>query len=203
MTRDLPLFTRRSGLALLGMSALGACMPRISDVNPVNKLNRDFRPIAFVSKPIPLKVERIVVSRTTRETAEELPIDADFVVPLEQIARLWPRQRLEAVGGGFDARYIIEDASAVARRNPDGGEVVLATIQVRIEVDTLYGVRDAETGARVESELRISGAPNIAERQEMLHSMAISMADKLDEQLTAAIAKNLQRQISPAARKAG
>jgi len=118
------------------------------------------------------------------------PADADFFVPPEQIARLWPRQRIGAAGGQNDLRYIIDDASAISRQ-VEGGEVVVATVQVRLVIATTYGIEEAGAGARVESEIRFDGIPSTIERQEALHRISQDIAAKLDAQLVLSIQQQL------------
>lgn len=176
----------RVAAALFAALALGAC------ASPTMRLNPDIKPIEFVSAPIPLSIEQIEIARPQRKIAEQNPVDADFVVPLESIARLWPEQRLEARGGQVKAVYSIEEASAISRQAGDE-EVIISIVQVRIALVRLdNGQIVTGTGARVESELRLSGSPNMIERQEAFHDVALEIADKLDEQLTAAIAKNFR-----------
>lgn len=179
--------TRRG--ALLGMAATtAACASRTNPPNPV------FAPIAFPGAPIPMLTDRIGVTVRPRTASDVSPADADFVVPPEQIARLWPRQRLGAAGGQYAMRYIIDDASAISRPT-ETAETVVATIQVRLIVSTPYGVKEAGTGARVDSEIRFEGVPSLIDRQEALHRMSQEMAAKLDERMTRSIQQNLSRYI--------
>lgn len=176
---------RRASLALLGGAlVLGGCASRTNPLNP------DIAPISFDTPPFQLGVEQIQLLIRPRLGSGTTPVDADFVIPPEEIAKLWPRQRLQATGGAFDATYIIDDASAVSRQT-DEGELVVATMQVRLVLNTTYGVEEAGAGARVESELRIKGNPSIVLRQELLHGMIIEMAAELDKQMTSSINRTL------------
>lgn len=183
--------SRRGALLGLAAATLTGCASRTNRPNPV------FSPIAFPGQPIPLATDRIEVKVRPRVRPEVSPADADFVVPPEQIARLWPRQRLRAVGGQYAIQYIIDDASAISRPTEDG-EVVVATIQVRIVVTTPYGIEEAGTGGRVDSEIRFRGATNIIQRQEALHRLSLDIAAKLDQQLTEAVQRQLGRYIAGA-----
>ena len=60
---------------------------------------------------------------------------------------------------------------------------------------TPYGVEEAGTGARVDSEVRFDGFPNIIERQEALHRLSQDIATKLDNQLVLSIQRQLGRYI--------
>lgn len=176
--------TRRGFVAVLTATGLSACAPRTKRLNP------EFLPINFSGAPIPLDVTAINAVVRPRVTSDVSPADADFVVPPEAIARLWPKQRLRAAGGQNTVRYIIDDASAVSRTT-ETGEVVVATIQVRLVMITPYGIEEAGAGARVESEVRFDGFPNMIERQEALHRVSQDIAAKLDDQLT----RSVQRQL--------
>ena len=183
--RDMNRVTRRGLVSLLAAATLvGACAPRTKRPNPV------FEPISFFGQKIPLTVNRIEVVVRPRVSGDDSPADADFVVPPEQIARLWPKQRLAVTGGQNTLRYIIDDASAVSRVI-DGGEVVVASVQVRLIVVTPYGIEEAGAGARVQSEVRFTGHPSIVERQEALHRVSQDIAAKLDAQLTRSVQQRL------------
>lgn len=182
------LVTRR--FALLGAAAiLGACASRTNAPNPV------FTPIAYPGAAIPIQADRIEVTVRPRIAADRSPADADFLVPPEQIARLWPRQRLATAGGQYRIRYIIDDASAISRSDQTG-ETVVATIQVRLVVTTPYGIEEAGTGARVDSEIRFEGAPSLIQRQEALHRMSQELAANLDERLSRSVRQKLGRYIA-------
>ncbi len=188
------LITRRNGILTLGAFMLGAC------ASPTIPLNPDIAPIAFEGGRFPIKVDVIRLNIRPRLAAGgAIPADADFVVTVEDIAKLWPNQRLQAVGGAAEAVWIIDDASAVSRRTPQG-EAIFGSMQVRLVVLDAEGAEKASAGARVESELRISGTPNIVTRQEMLHSMVIEMAAELDKQMGASIARTLPAFIGATAR---
>jgi len=188
------LITRRNGILTLGAFALGAC------ASPTMPLNPDIAPIAFEGGRFPIKVGVIRLNIRPRiDASGATPIDADFVVTVEDIAKLWPNQRLQAVGGPSEATWIIDDASAVSRQTPEG-EVVIGSMQVRLVILGEDGSEKASAGARVESELRISGSPNIVTRQEMLHSMSVQMAAELDKQMGGSIARTLPNYIAPTAR---
>jgi|GEM_PF-2368940 len=176
--------TRRWALALLAMSGLAACAA------PTKLPNPEFAPIAFPGGPIPLAITKVNVVVRPRVGGDASPADADFFVPPEQVARLWPRQRIGVAGGQNELQYIIDDASAVSRQ-VDGGEVVVATVQVRLVIATTYGIEAAGAGARVESEVRFDGVPNIIERQEALHRVSQDIAAKLDAQLVLSIQQQL------------
>ena len=171
---------------LAGGALLAGCAARTNPLNP------DIVPISFDAQPYALGVSDVRLLIRPRLGADESPADADFVVTPEDIATLWPKQRLQATGGSFGATYIVDDASAVSRRTREG-EVVVAIIQVRLVLNTTYGVEEASAGARVESELRITGDPNIAQRQELLHGMIVDMAAELDKQMIASINRTLGR----------
>jgi hypothetical protein len=184
--------TRREGL--FGMGALGLFAGCASPTMP---LNPDIAPISFDGAPFPLRVETIrLLIRPRVPVPNAVPIDADFVVPVEEVARLWPSQRLQAIGGPLDATYTIDDANAISRPTPEG-EIVVGTIQVRLVLNDRAGVEQASAGARVESELRIGGAPSIVERQEMLHRMAVDMAAELDTQMAASVNRTLRQYSGP------
>lgn len=182
--RDTDPITRRSAVTLLVASGLSACASPVKRPNPV------FEPIGFSDGPIPLAVNKVEVTVRPRPNSDVSPADADFVVPPEQIARLWPRQRIAATGGQDTLRYVIDDASSVSRTT-ETGEVVVATIQVRLIIGTLYGVEAAGAGARVDSEVRFEGFPSLLERQEALHRLSQDMAAKLDAQLVLSIRQQL------------
>ena len=175
------------GFIALAAIASGCAGPSATRLNP------DFEPIRFVSDPIPLRLAQVSLTQKPRAVGLATPVDADFVVSLEEIARFWPSQRLNALGGPNHGEYVIDTASAVSRRNPDGGEIIFGTIQVRLVItDRAGGSELGFVGARVESEVRIDGDPGTAQRQEILHGMAIEMADKLDESLTLSISNKLR-----------
>ena len=183
--------TRRGGLLTLGAFGLSAC------ASPTMPLNPDIAPIAFEGGRFPLKADIIRLNIRPRLPAgDTIPVDADFVVTVEDVAKLWPNQRLQAVGGPAEATWIVDDASAVSRPTPEG-ELVLGTMQVRLVLVDLDGDELASAGARVESELRIAGTPNVVTRQEMLHSMVIDMAAELDTQMGRSVARNLPNYIAP------
>lgn len=177
-------FDRRTLLTLAGASLLSACAPATKRPNPV------FAPIGFAGPPIPLAVNGVEVTVRPRTGSDASPADADFAVPPEQIARLWPAQRLRVAGGQNKLRYIIDDASAVSRVLKDG-EVVVASIQVRLVIVTPYGIEEAGAGARVDSEIRFDGFPNAVERQEALHRVSQDIAAKLDTQLVQSVQQRL------------
>ncbi len=187
------MMTRRTSLTLLGAAAVtGACAARVNPTNP------DIAPISFDAGAMPLGVERVkLLIRPRLAAGDTTPVDADFVVTPEAVARLWAQQRLQAVGGPYTATYIIDDASAVSRQTSEG-EVIIGTIQARIVINTLYDVEEAGAGARVESELRIAGNPNMAQRQEMLHGMVTEMAATLDDQLSASTRRTLANYLKAA-----
>ncbi len=185
---NLSLINRRSAMALLGLGGLGACAA------PTKLPNTEFPPINFPGGPIPLAINKVNVTVRPRVGGDASPADADFFVPPEQIARLWPRQRIGVAGGQNQLRYIVDDASAIAR-NLEDGQVVVATVQVRLVIVTPYGVEEAGTGARVDSEVRFDGFPNIIERQEALHRLSQDIATKLDNQLVLSIQRQLGRYI--------
>lgn len=181
--------TRRTGLLTLGSLALGAC------ASPAMRLNPDISPIAFEGGRFPITVDLIRLNVRPRiPTGGAVPVDADFVVTIEDIAKLWPNQRLQAVGGPREANWIIDDAHAVSRPSPEG-EVVIGTMQARLVILNAAGTEEASAGARVDSELRITGQPDIARRQELLHGMVVEMAAELDKQMGASIARTLPRYI--------
>lgn len=171
--------------AFCAVMALTAC------TSPATRLNPDFQPINFVSDPIPLALNNITLSREPRAPTNATPVDADFVVPLEDIVSFWPKQRLRATGGSYTGQYIIDAADAVSRRNPDGGEVIFGTMQARLVLLNPDGSEQGFVGTRVDSELRITGEPSIIERQEFLHDMAVKMADQFDEKMTASVVRQL------------
>ncbi len=181
---DIGPITRRSVVTLIAASGLSACASPVKRPNPV------FDPIGFPGGQIPLAVNKVEITVRPRPNSDVSPADADFVVPPEQIARLWPRQRIIAAGGQDTLRYVIDDASAVSRTS-ETGEVVVATIQVRLIIGTLYGVEAAGAGARVDSEVRFEGFPSLVERQEALHRLSQDMAAKLDAQLAISIRQQL------------
>ena len=179
--------SRRDSLTMFGaLGLLTGCAA------PTVRLNPDIAPISFDAEPIPLRVEtiRLLIRPRPPAAGATVPIDADFVVPIEDIARLWAKQRMLALGGPQDATYIIDDASAISRQTPEG-EVVAGLMQVRLVIADRDGTERGSAGARVESELRITGNPNIVERQEMLHRMSIEMAAELDTQMIASIGRTL------------
>ena len=176
--------TRRGILAGFAATGVSACAPR------TKRPNTEFARIGFPGGPIPLSVNNVEVIVRPRVSADASPADADFVVPPEQIARLWPKQRIAPSGGQNALRYIIDDASAVSRVTDDG-EVVVATIQIRLVIITPYGIEEAGAGARVESEIRFDGFPNVVERQEALHRVSQDIAAKLDAQLVQSIEQQL------------
>jgi len=182
--RDTSIVTRR-GL-LIGSAAFGlsACASPTKLPNPV------FAPINFPGGPTPLGVSNVQLVIRPRVGSDASPADADFVVPPEQIARLWPKQRITATGGQNTLRYIVDDASAISRVT-ETGEVVVATIQVRLLIATPYGIEEAGAGARVDSEIRFEGFPSMVERQEALHRLSQEIAAKLDNQLTMSVQQNL------------
>ena len=175
---------RRGVVTLLAMGGLGACAA------PTKLPNPEFAPIGFPGGPIPMAINNVKVVVRPRVRGDASPADADFFVPPEQIARLWPRQRVGVAGGQNELRYIIDDSSAVSR-NFEDGQIVVATIQVRLVIVTPYGIEEAGTGARVESEVRFDGFPNVIERQEALHRVSQDIAAKLDAQLVLSIQQNL------------
>jgi len=183
--------SRRYGLLTLSAFALSAC------ASPTMPLNPDIAPIAFEGGRFPITVDLIRLSIPVRvPSGAAMPVDADFVVTVEDIAKLWPSQRLQAVGGPREANWIIDDATTVSRQTPEG-ELVIGTLQARLVILDASGAEQASAGARVDSELRISGAPGIVRRQELLHSMVIEMAAELDKQMGASIARMLPRYIGP------
>jgi len=187
------LLTRRTGLLAMGAVALGAC------ASPTMNLNPDITPIAFEGGTFPLQVNVIRLSIPVRlPPAGSVPVDADFVVTVEDIAKLWPNQRLQAVGGARQANWIIDDASAVSRQT-EQGEAIFGTLQTRLVIVDAAGREEASAGARVDSEMRITGAPSIVRRQELLHGMLIEMAAELDLQMGASIARSLPRYVGPPA----
>ena len=176
--------TRRGLITLFAATGLTAC------ASPTNRPNPEFAPIGFPGAPIPLGVNKVEVVVRPRISSDASPADADFVVPPEAIARLWPQQRIRAAGGQNVLRYIIDDASAVSRVFEDG-EVVVATIQVRLLIVTPYRIEEAGAGGRIESEVRFQGFPNAVERQEALHRVSQEIAAKLDAQLVRSIQQRL------------
>ena len=182
--RDTSIVTRRGLLVASAVFGLSACAAPTKLPNPV------YPPIGFSGGSIPLNVSKVQVTVRPRVGSDVSPADADFVVPPEQIARLWPQQRIAAAGGQNALRYIIDDASAISRVT-ETGEVVVATIQVRLLVVTPYGIEEAGAGARVDSEIRFEGFPSMVERQEALHRLSQDIAAKLDAQLTLSMQKNL------------
>lgn len=181
-------------IVLLGGSslALGAC------ASPSVPLNPDIAPIAFDGGRFPLQVGLIRLNIPVRLPAEgAVPVDADFVVTIEDIAKLWPNQRLQAVGGPREAAWIIDDASAMSRAT-EQGETIVGTMQVRLVIQNAAGEEEASAGARIDAETRIIGAPGLVQRQESLHTMVIDMAAELDRQMDASIARMLPRYIGTA-----
>jgi len=184
--------TRRTCLLGSGAFALAAC------ASPTIPLNPDITPIAFEGGRFPLQVGLIRLNIPPRlPSGDATPVDADFVVTIEDIAKLWPNQRLQAVGGPSEANWIIDDASAVSRQTPEG-EAIFGVMQVRLVIVDGAGVERASGGARVESETRITGQPSIVRRQELLHAMLIEMAAELDSQMDAAMARTLSAYIGTA-----
>lgn len=182
--------TRRTLLGFAGAGMLSACAPATKRPNP------SFAPIRFSGVPIPIAVNGIeLVVRPRPAAGAASPADADFVVPPEQIARLWPQQRVRVTGGPNKLRYVIDDASAVSRVLEDG-EVVVAAVQVRLLIVTPAGVEEAAAAARVDSETRFDGFPNMVERQEALHRASQDIAAKLDAQLTQSVTQRLGAYIS-------
>ncbi len=183
---DYNIYSRRSAITVLAAAGLSACSsaPRPKRPNPV------FEAVNFSGPPFPLAVNDVNVTVRPRLSGDASPADADFPVPPEQIARLWPKQKIRAVGGEGVLQYVIDDASAFSRVT-ETGEVVIAVIQVRMILGTNYGVEAAGAGARVDSEARFTGFPSIIERQEALHDLSLDMAQKLDAQLTTSIKQQL------------
>jgi len=167
------LLTRRTGLLAMGAVALGAC------ASPTMNLNPDITPIAFEGGTFPLQVNVIRLSIPVRlPPAGSVPVDAD--------------------GGARQANWIIDDASAVSRQT-EQGEAIFGTLQTRLVIVDAAGREEASAGARVDSEMRITGAPSIVRRQELLHGMLIEMAAELDLQMGASIARSLPRYVGPPA----
>ncbi len=187
------LITRRTGLLTLGALGLGAC------ASPTMELNPDITPIAFEGGRFPLQVGLIRLDIPVRDAAAgAVPADADFVVTIEDVAKLWPSQRLQAVGGPREATWVIDDASAVSRATEEG-ELIVGTMQVRLVIVDGTGREEASAGARIDAETRITGTPSIVRRQELLHGMVVDMAVELDRQMDASIARMLPRYIGTVA----
>ncbi len=188
---DTSIVSRRGVLIASAAFGLSACAAPTKLPNPV------YPPIGFAGGPIPLGVNKVQITVRPRVGSDASPADADFIVPPEQIARLWPKQRITATGGQNELRYIIDDSSAISRVT-ETGEVVVATIQVRLLVITPYGIEEAGAGARVDSEIRFDGFPSMVQRQEALHRLSQDIAAKLDAQLAISVQQNLSGYIRPA-----
>ena len=199
----MPNFHRRSLAAALGILLLwlGAC----ATPAPMP----EYPPITFdQASPLRLNVSDLEVELAYQAPGAPPNVDHLFPVRIAEAAQRWPRERLEAAGTGFRARYVIRDASAVAvPLEQSGGVTGLVTQELSERYDAHVavelGIFDSQNrqvaSARAEA-VRSRSVPEditLTERDQVWYEMATAIMAELDKQLEMTIKTSLTPYLLP------
>ena len=111
----MPRLLRRSLLRRTLIVALGAGPLWLAACSTPAPPQPQYPPITFQDQaPIRLDVSAVAVESAYQAPAKQPNVDHLFPVSLADTAQNWARDRLSAAGGGFQARYVVQDASVVA-----------------------------------------------------------------------------------------
>jgi hypothetical protein len=176
-------------IALLsGLVALTAC------TQPAPP-GAQFADITFQQYPrFTFAVGKIEIVREYAPPGAPPNVDHEFPVSPMQMAERWAHDRLSAVGGPGELRYVIKRASVVETQLPrttgirgafttDAGQRYEAVLEVEIEVRNERGYRDGLVTARAERRQSVLENISLAERERTWFTMTEGLGRDLNQEL--------------------
>lgn len=153
-------------------------------------------------------------------TVGRIEIVRDYVPPLHapnvehlfpaspmQVAERWAKDRLNAVGGPGEVRYVIKRASVVETNLPrttgirgaftnDQTQRYDAVVEVELEIRNERGYRDGIVTARADRRQSVAEDSSPADRERAWFAMTEALAHELNDALDSKIHSELQRFIA-------
>jgi hypothetical protein len=164
-----------------------------------------FADITFQQFPrFEFAVGRIEIVREYVSPGAPPNVDHQFPVPPMQMAEQWARDRLAAVGGPGELRYVIKRASVVETQLPrttgirgaftnDQAQRYEAVVEVEIEVRNERGYRDGVVTARAERRQSVLEDISLADRERTWFIMTEQLGRDLNQELERNIQTGLAR----------
>lgn len=129
-------------------------------------------------------------------------VDHEFPVSPMQMAERWARDRLTAVGGPGELRYVIKRASVVESQLPrttgirgafttDASQRYDAVVEVEIEVRNERGYRDGVAAARWDVSQTVAEDISVAQRERVWFQMTEALGRGLNQELDSRIQASL------------
>jgi hypothetical protein len=131
-------------------------------------------------------------------------VEHQFPVTPMQMAERWARDRLDAVGGPGELRYVIKRASVVETQLPrttgirgafttDQAQRYDGVVEVEIEIRNERGYRDGLVTARAERRQSVAENISLADRERAWYSMTEGLGRDLNQELERNIQVGLTR----------
>jgi hypothetical protein len=193
------MIARRDLLTALALApALAAC------TKPAPP-GAQFADITFQQYPrFTFGVSRIEIVREYVPPATAPNVDHLFPVPPLRMAEHWARDRLAAVGGPGELRYVIKRASVVETQLPrttgirgaftnEQSQRYEALVEVELEVRNERGYRDGLVTARAERRQSVLEDISLAERERVWFGITEALGRDLNQELERNIQVGLVR----------
>ncbi|MCK5445963.1 MAG: hypothetical protein KAI73_10090 [Rhodospirillaceae bacterium] len=154
-------------------------------------------------QPIGLKVGRINISSTYSSPMKAPNVEHRFPTSPEKAARLWAHQRLRALGGNGEARFIVTRASVLeipqdkketgflGAFTPEPTADYQATLKIRLEVDAIPGKTEGVLNANAQRSVLIHEDVSLAEREQIWFEMIETLMADLDVEMERRIRSDL------------
>jgi len=179
---------RRAGAAFAALLALTGC------TKPAPP-GAQFADITFQQYPrFNFAVGKIEIVREYAPPGAAPNVDHLFPVTPMQMAERWARDRLAAVGGPGELRFVIKRASVVESQLPrttgirgafttDAAQRYDAVVEVEIEIRNERGYRDGLVTARAERRQSVLENISLAEREQTWFAMTEGLGRDLNQEL--------------------